>query len=760
MKPTCLICIEKHSHEDGITCSSGHFICDSDINPFLSENVFPQLHKLKKNGGKISCPNFQCEGTFDPVAIFLKMTERERSRYISIITLLSETNKLLSTFRGTLHEILVLRCPDCKTPVDPYPDACSAVMCLSCGHYYCNYCFRGFATGNEDDDRAKCHTHVAEHNTTEQKDPFLSAELVKSGQNKVQLKMLCNCLRLALSSREFLTADGRHVVALALLLVSRDIEGIINKLQELWHAAISGSEYPPINSGRNSEASSECNDRAVSAPPPPLLFGPPVNSGAQQLANAIRTRNELGCLQILQAFEESLDVNYVDPEHRHPLTSLAVLCHQIPIAIELIRRGADVTRTSSSGRSVLYVIAEIGLLDVLKVALDCNPNIEPGNRVTSEDNNYTLLHVAARYNHGHLIPYLVGKGADINAIENEFGYTPLCLSLVVCNKWAVMELLHLGADPTFPSASGRRPMYIAIEKSDITTVELLLKSDKVNVNDPIEGIPRNPVDPVSGSMTALHVAALLPKSSGVVSILIAAGADLNIAEHSNGHTPLLCALLTGNEVCAMELLQRGADARIATTSGRTAMYIAIEKGLSTLTAALLQSGFGVNERCTSENIDSLPLTLAVLYNSPSIVSLLVETGADCNMRETHSGNTPLMCAVLLNDYQSAYTILSRGADPTIPNMQGRTPMFAAAEHGNTDMIRLLASHNKVDINTPVTTESSQYCALHIATLKGHKNAVSCLLALNADKNVKDSAGRTSTNLLSGKNDPGLTALLS
>jgi ankyrin repeat protein len=760
MEASCLICLENHCDEDGIRCSSGHFICNTDIDPYLSLNVFPHLHKLKKNGGKISCPNFQCEGTFDPIAVFVKMSDREKSRFISIINLLSESNKRLNTLRSTLHEVLVLRCPcpGCKTPVDPFPDACSAVMCLSCGNYYCNFCFEGFSTGNGEDNRAKCHTHVAEHNTTEHKDPFLSAELVKSGQLQVQLGLLCNCLKLVLSSREYLSPEGRHVTALAFLLISPDIEDISSKLEAVWEAAVSGGAYPPRKTvGTVDSGTGRDGQQAVAAPA--AVFGPPVNTGAQQLANAIKTDNRMGCMQILQAFEDALDVNYVDPEHRHPLTSLAVLCRQIQVAGILLERGADVTRTSSSGRSILYIIAEMGSLDVLKLALQYNPTVDVNARVTSEDNQYTMLHVAVRYNHAHLIPYLIEKGANINPIS-ALEHTPLSLSIICGNKWSTMELLRLGANPTIPNAAGRRPMYIAIEKNDVTTVELLLTKDGVGINDPIEGIPQNPDEPATGSMTALHIAALLPKSYAVVSALLAAGADLNIAERSNGHTPLVCALLTGNEECAMELMRQGADVKKASTNGRTAMYIAIEKGMVQAARALVsRHGIDVNDRTTSENIDALPLTLAVLYKSQSMVAALLELGADGSVQEMHSGNTPLMCAVLLNDYWSASVMLAAGADPTVPNMQGRTPLFGAAEQGNTDTIGLLVSHDRVDINAPVTAEPGRYCAIHVATLMGHRNAVSCLLALNADKGITDAAGRTAADLASGKNDVGLSALL-
>ena len=52
--------------------------------------------------------------------------------------------------------------------------------------------------------------------------------------------------------------------------------------------------------------------------------------------------------------------------------------------------------------------------------------------------------MAARYNHGHIIRGLAKLGADLNIEENEHGYTPLTLALVLGHEWAAIELLKAG----------------------------------------------------------------------------------------------------------------------------------------------------------------------------------------------------------------------------------------------------------------------------------------------------------------------------
>ena len=40
----------------GTECAEGHFLCDECLNPYLTQNVFPNLHSLKRNKCAVGCP--------------------------------------------------------------------------------------------------------------------------------------------------------------------------------------------------------------------------------------------------------------------------------------------------------------------------------------------------------------------------------------------------------------------------------------------------------------------------------------------------------------------------------------------------------------------------------------------------------------------------------------------------------------------------------------------------------------------------------
>ena len=753
---TCLICIEQFDENDGVQCSHGHFICNAHINPYLSENIFPQIHLLKKNIGQVTCPSFQCDGIFCIITVFIRMADRERTRYLSIVNMLAESNTQLRTLRNALQDVMVLRCPTCKTPVDPYPDACSAVLCLNCGHHYCNYCFRPFASGRADEDRARCHTHVAEHSPAADatlRDAFLPADIVRRGQQQQQIHLLCRTLTLALLSREYRSSSAKHIAAVALILLYPDVVSLDACVGDIWNDANGLGQTGATHSSSCVEASqTELEQTGAVAPPD---FGPIVNSGATQLVNALRTGNVAGARQILEAFRDGMDVNYVDPQLKHPLASVAMLCKQTDIAIALLQRGADPLRSSVEGRSVGFIAAEMGFLEVLREAVESKKHpLHVNAVVTTESNRYCLLHVAARYNHGHIISYLIDKGADVNMLEEELGYSPLFIAVVCGNIWAAQVLLRLGADVLVPARNGRLPLYAAVEKCQLGVVAHILSRAEVDINASVVvfGEEKN--------WSPLHVAALYSTSRPVFDLLVSRGAHIN-AKDIQGRTPLMIALAEGNEQTALDMINRGADVTPTYTGGRTALYVAIEKRMGRVVEELVAShGMDVNARCTTEAIEGLPLTIAILYKSESVLHTLLSLRAHVNTKEKYSGNTALMSAVLLSDYSAALTLLRADADPTICNNQGRAPLFAAVELGNADLVDLLGDHPSVNINAPVTNECSKYCAVHVATLMSSRNGLSALMRLGADLSVIDAYGRRALDIARKKGDAAIIAMLS
>ena len=162
----CVVCLENSDSSDvskGIMCKKGHYLDNICLNNYLSNNILSQIYKLRQNRCQVECVFPGCEVYYDPIILYTRLYLRERSRYLSILT--DVLNADIREMHRALLDTLVLHCPTCQTSVDPSPDACSAVMCLNCGGYYCNFCFEAFSEYASEKNRALAHAHVAGHHT-------------------------------------------------------------------------------------------------------------------------------------------------------------------------------------------------------------------------------------------------------------------------------------------------------------------------------------------------------------------------------------------------------------------------------------------------------------------------------------------------------------------------------------------------------------------------------------------------------------------
>jgi ankyrin repeat protein len=74
----------------------------------------------------------------------------------------------------------------------------------------------------------------------------------------------------------------------------------------------------------------------------------------------------------------------------------------------------------------------------------------------------------------------------------------------------------------------------------------------------------------------------------------------------------------------------------------------------------------------------------------------LEAGADINVVDKRSGQTPLMAAVLRGKDQIVHNLLANGADVTISEKDGYTPAHGAAFQGRLGVMRQLNEHG-IDI---------------------------------------------------------------
>lgn len=353
---------------------------------------------------------------------------------------------------------------------------------------------------------------------------------------------------------------------------------------------------------------------------------------------------------------------------------------------------------------------------------------------------------------------LVESGADVKT-ANRYGVTPLSLACLNGNAAVVDMLLAAGADPNGKLRGGETVLMTAARTGKPGPVKALLaRGADVNAKE-------------RRGQTALMWAAA-EGNTEVVRLLIEAGADIHATLPDSGFTPLFFAVREGRLDATRALLKAGADVNgtmqpakpngKGPRSGTTPLILATENGHFELALALVDAGADPNDqrsgftalhaitwvrkpnRGDGDDGDPAPLGSGNL-SSLQFVRKLVERGSDPNARLKSGrsgrgqlsklGASPFLLAAITDDAPLMRLLVELGADPSLPNADGATPLMAAAGLG-----------------TQAPTEEA-------GTEEEALEAVQLALKLGADINAVDKNGETAMHGAAYKNFPKVVEFL-
>lgn len=203
--------------------------------------------------------------------------------------------------------------------------------------------------------------------------------------------------------------------------------------------------------------------------------------------------------------------------------------------------------------------------------------------------------------------------------------------------------------------------------------------------------------------------------------LLAGGADVN-AYDEYGLTPLEIAVAKGDAEMIRALFAGGADANVEMKdTGDTALTVAIKLHRPQVALLLLDSGADVNLRPKSKN-GVAPLHVAARNGDLEALNLLLSRGAEPDIRDSR-GDTPLMTGARYAPIVEA--LLAKGADVNARDDDGSTPLMSAVS--SVESLRVLISHG-ADVNA---RDAAQWSALEVALLRGCPDAINILMQAGA-----------------------------
>lgn len=196
--------------------------------------------------------------------------------------------------------------------------------------------------------------------------------------------------------------------------------------------------------------------------------------------------------------------------------------------------------------------------------------------------------------------------------------------------------------------------------TDFTCIKgsVLLFAVKAGCDESVisELLSREEIGKAEKSKALLEAAA--NENPKVVELLLDAGADIE-ATDDDKRTPLLIALLRGNQKIAELLLLRKANPCHQTPKGETALMRSAQRGYTSIVRQLLDPEIGIDIDAQDQGeSETTALMFAAHRGHAEIVQLLLEAGADDALKDDE-GNTALMLAVE-QDHPDVVVLLERG----------------------------------------------------------------------------------------------------
>ena len=345
-------------------------------------------------------------------------------------------------------------------------------------------------------------------------------------------------------------------------------------------------------------------------------------------------------------------------------------------AAELVRRGADVNAKDETQQSAYLIAASEGHLELLELTLSRGADVDD-----KDGWNGTGLIRAAERGHALVVGRLLRAGIERDHV-NRIGYQ------------AVHEAVWLGRDEERYVETVRVLVAGGVQLDRPSTQEGLtpLRMARHRGHPRLEAVLRAaPVPPTRSPDAALLDAAARGAADAVAGAL-RAGADLE-ARDERGRTALLLAATHDRVDVARLLVAMGADPDALDDQHDTPWLVTGVTGSVAMLEALLPAHPDLTLTNRYGGVSVIP---ASERGHVDYVRRVVRTGIDVD-HVNDLGWTALLEAVILGDggrdhQEVVRTLLAAGADPSIADRGGRTPLDHATARGQAEVERILRAH--------------------------------------------------------------------
>ncbi|XP_014270743.1 putative ankyrin repeat protein RF_0381 [Halyomorpha halys] len=333
---------------------------------------------------------------------------------------------------------------------------------------------------------------------------------------------------------------------------------------------------------------------------------------------------------------------------KEKLLSLAIINEQLEIIKVLIKFNVNGDFAESGGPNPLFLAVERNNVEILKALAFSVVGRE--NLNSTNDSGDTLMHIASSKGFIESVRILRLLHVTYDS-KNNYGQTPLYKAVENGYLEIIKELITAGADINTQTDSKDTLMHLTAANGNIVIAELLLKNCiKIDVKNSI------------------------------------------------GQPPIYKAAQSGKIEMMKLLISEGADI-YTMIDGEFMLHKAAREGNVNAVINLINSGF--NRIDIVDLNDATPLYLAVEHGHYKVVELLLNRGANPNVRNKDLW-TPLHKAAIAGDDNIVKLLLSYSANPNLEDSEGLTPLALAMGYKQAEVVITLIKykfHNKVELVT-------------------------------------------------------------
>jgi ankyrin repeat protein len=455
--------------------------------------------------------------------------------------------------------------------------------------------------------------------------------------------------------------------------------------------------------------------------------------------------------QLLQA---GWDANARTTDGTTPLLLAAQRGH-VAVASLLLKHGVPINAAEGAAPCPLHKAVQNGHADMVKVLLEAGASVS-----TADVHGYMPLHAACSEGYDKVTEQLLAAGAAPDAVTSA-GDTPLHITCRKGSMAVARLLLGAGAAVNPRDQQGKTPLHVACVHGHALLVDLLVTHGaQTDAKDKDGSTPLQ-------CAASCHTQAVLCRLLAVKEV--AASVDTATPD---GRTPLFLACYEGDGEAVRLLLAAGADVRLATHKGYTAVYAATyaakcNKGLSALQQVLAA---GADPGAASKDGRTALHCAAAAGQLPALQALLAElaAGKGCSgsaaVNAMIQGISALHMAVANGNSACVEALLAAGADPDQVleegavdhhgnSLEGINPLYRAVQLGHCSMVPLLATAANL------RQVWHGHTALHLAVYAEDAAMAAPLVAARAPAGVADEDGATPMALAAASSNAGVWALL-